>query len=161
MPDITVTWNAILGRGDWSFSNGDLTTGNDLQSAVLISLFTDGRAPDDYVPTDGTNDRRGWWADTYEDRPIGSLLWTLERSKKVGATSLLTTARNTCLSALQWLLDDGVASSLNVQTAWLRSDVLGITVEIFEPANLTPFRYAFAWSTAATAPAYPNPISHN
>ena len=34
------------------------------------------------VAPQGTSDRRGWWADPYDDQPLGSNLWQLERAKK-------------------------------------------------------------------------------
>lgn len=64
MSDITVIWDVDNSRGDWEFVAPALVTGNDLQSAVLISLFTDRIANrDDPIP-DGTDDPRGWWGGT-------------------------------------------------------------------------------------------------
>ena len=79
MTDITTIWVVESGTGDWSISGGALASGDDLASAVLISLFTDGLAGDDDIPPDGSGDRRGWWGDAGEDIPIGSKLWLLDR----------------------------------------------------------------------------------
>lgn len=41
MSDISSWWNADTLRADWIAGNGDLLSGDDLQSAIMISLFTD------------------------------------------------------------------------------------------------------------------------
>ena len=84
-----------------------------LVRAVVISLFTWGRAnDDDELP--GT-ERMGWWGDTYPaeagDR-IGSRLWLLARSAITDKTP--GQARAYAEEALQWLVDDGVASEVIV-----------------------------------------------
>ncbi|POZ13451.1 hypothetical protein C3Z09_23375, partial [Lelliottia aquatilis] len=74
MSDIRTPWPAPDGSSaDWVVVSGDLQQGNDLETAIYISLFTDRLARDD-DKIDGT-DRRGWWADTGETYLIGSRLW--------------------------------------------------------------------------------------
>ena len=58
MSDITTTWTVETGTGDWSIMGGALASGDDLASAVLISLFTDRIADDSDIPPDGSDDRR-------------------------------------------------------------------------------------------------------
>ena len=108
--DVYVLWDNENAYGDWSLAEGDLQTGQDLETACLVSLFTDKLATPDFVPTDGTCDRRGWWADPYHDAPLGSNLWQLERAKKTRDT--LALARRYAIDALQWLVDDGVAKDM-------------------------------------------------
>lgn len=50
MSDIASFWNVDEMFADWQKGLGELTTGNDLQTAILDSLFTDrlARADDDY-----------------------------------------------------------------------------------------------------------------
>jgi phage gp46-like protein len=108
--DIQVLWDNTNALGDWGLAQGDLQTGQDLETACLVSLFTDALATPDFIPTDGTGDRRGWWADTYEVTPPGSNLWQLDRAKKTRDT--LGAARGYTLDALQWLIDDGVAKAV-------------------------------------------------
>ena len=56
-----------------SDENGTDTT-RALDTAVMLSILLDARASDaDDIPA-GT-DRRGWWADIYEDSPWGSKIW--------------------------------------------------------------------------------------
>ena len=133
MPDIGIVWNPALGRGDWARGDqvpdgADDGTGGDLTAAVLVSLFTDRRASDDFVLTDGTDNRRGCWTDSFEDEPIGSRLWQLERSKRTQA--VLLAARDACTQALAWLLRDQVATGVDVKTFWAGRWTLGILVTI-------------------------------
>lgn len=144
MPDIQTFWQPLAGRGDWAMAGPDLAAGADLESAVLISLFTDRRAdPDDVIP-DGTNDPRGWWGDAGQDYAIGSKLWLLDRSKQSEPVRLR--AQNYIEDALRWLLDDGVAASVEVVTRWQRPALLAAQVTILEPnARTSIFNYQWAW----------------
>jgi phage gp46-like protein len=151
--DIRITWDNGNAVGDWSLAIGDLQTGQDLETACLVSLFTDKLATPDFVPTDGTSDRRGWWADPYNDLPLGSNLWQLERAKKTRNT--LGLARRYSLEALQWLITDGIARSIDCNTMWLGapagSTTLGIAIAIVRPdGSLTRFTFAWAWRGLAT-----------
>ncbi|MDM2726177.1 phage GP46 family protein, partial [Citrobacter sp. Cy234] len=82
-----------------------------LTRAVVISLFTHRRAD----PDDNADVPMGWWGDTWpvvaNDR-YGSKLWLLQRSKLTNA--LVNTVRNYLREALQWMLDDGVVSRIDI-----------------------------------------------
>ncbi|NHB97019.1 phage GP46 family protein [Photorhabdus stackebrandtii] len=105
MSDITSYWDVNKIHADWLSGNGDLVTGNDLQTAIIISLFTDRQArPDDEI--DGV-DRKGWWGDIGSDYQIGSRLWLIRRQKLTTAVALKT--EDYAREALQWMLDDGDA----------------------------------------------------
>ena len=153
--DILVLWDNSNAIGDWDLAAGDLQTGQDLETACLVSLFTDKLATPDFVPTDGTTDRRGWWADPYNDQPLGSNLWQLQRAKKTRDT--LGLARTYALDALQWLITDGVAAQVDCNTMWLGgagSTALGIAIAIIKPdGSLTRFTFAWAWAGLATLPS--------
>ncbi|WP_205182643.1 phage GP46 family protein [Burkholderia sp. LMG 13014] len=144
MSDITVIWDVDNSRGDWEFVAPALVTGNDLASAVLISLFTDRLAHSDDAIPDGSGDPRGWWGDVGEAAPIGSRLWLLDRSKQT--QEVLNNARDYILEALQWLMDDGVVASIDAQTQWVRDTFLGAQIALYQPAgpNIT-LTYAWAW----------------
>jgi len=150
--DILIQWDNTNTIGDWVLASGDLQTGQDLETACLVSLFTDKLATPDFVPTDGTSDRRGWWADPYNEQPLGSNLWQLERAKKTRDT--LGLARRYAQDALAWLVEDGVASSVVVDTRWLGnptgSTMLGIAVAITKPdGSMTRFVYGWTWENLA------------
>ena len=147
--DIRMIWDNTRTLGDWGLAQGDVETGQDLETACLVSIFTDKLATPDFVPTDGTSDRRGWWADPYLEGPLGSNLWQLERAKKLRNT--LGDARRFTLDSLQWLIEDGVAKTIECNTAWITSTMLGIAVAIIKPdGSETRFRYAWAWDALAT-----------
>ena len=144
MSDISVIWDVDNSRGDWKFLAPALVTGNDLPSAVLVSVFTDRVAnTDDPIP-DGTGDPRGWWGDIGEDKPIGSRLWLLDRSKQT--QEVLNNARDYINEALQWLVDDGVVASTDVQTQWVRDTFLGAQITLYQPdGSQISLTYAWAW----------------
>jgi phage gp46-like protein len=150
--DIYIMWDNGNAEGDWTLAVGDLQTGQDLETACLVSLFTDRLATPDFTPTDGSSDRRGWWADPYNDQPLGSNLWQLERAKKTRDT--LGLARRYAADALQWLVDDGVAKEVIVNTSWLGNAVgstfLGIGIAIVKPdGSITRFTFGWAWTGLA------------
>lgn len=121
---------------DFAMNGPDLATDQGLETAVIVSLFSDRlAAPDDTIP-DGSGDRRGWWGDLPLGDPgdaaqpdlIGSRLWLLDRGKATAQTA--AQARFYCAEGLQWLVDDGVAQSVTVSTSWLGVDRLAIAIVI-------------------------------
>jgi len=144
MQNVSIVWDAANSRGDFALAGAGLQTGKALEAAVLVSLFTDRRAGPDDVLTDGSDDRRGWWGDSFADRPIGSRMWLLTRAK--ATTETLRRARDYIREALQWLLDDGVAARVDVTTEWTRRGVLGaqITISQQDGAKLA-LRYSWTW----------------
>lgn len=148
MTDISVTWDPATQLGVWSVANEQVETDDGLLTAVLISLFTDRALPEDQTPPDGSDDRRGWWADTYTQDPVGSLLWTLARAVKTSSTALLGEAQKICLDALQWMVTDSVAAAIEVKTWWLKANQMGIAITIDPP---TGSRAKFTFSIPAGA----------
>ena len=112
MADIRLVWDPVNQRADWMIVNGRLAAGADLESVVLLLLFTDRHAQPDYVPTDGTNNLRGWWADSFQPSRIGSRLWQLERRKIVNRGALCAEANGMVLEALQPMVDGGLVSKV-------------------------------------------------
>lgn len=108
---------------DLVLNSYDLATEDGLRTAVIISLFTDRSAEaDDEIP-DGSDDRRGWWSDV-----LGSRLWLLARAKEMPDT--LARARAYAIEALQWLIDDDVATAVEVTAEWAQRGVLALGVVI-------------------------------
>lgn len=145
MTDIATTWIVQSGMGDWSIADGQLASGDDLATAVLISLFTDGRANDDDVPPDGSDDRRGWWGDLDQDVPIGSRLWLLDRSRLTN--DVANEAKAYIAEALQWLLDDKVATKVEVATGIGGRSQLDAVVRITrQDGTVAALKYGWVWS---------------
>jgi phage gp46-like protein len=146
MTDIAIVWDTAKARGDWQIVNGDLKAGSDLESAVLLSLFTDARASDDYVLPAGDDDPRGWWGTDYIGYEIGSRLWQYKRAKKAANTNLPASIQAECLRALQWLYDSGVAAGIAVTADWITPTAIGIAIVIAQPTGKPKnFTYSWAW----------------
>ena len=173
MADIQIVWDTVNARGDWALAvqpqglvfsgTGPITfrgsaaiqfvssaasstgviSGEDLETAVLISLFTDRLAETSDLIPDGTTDRRGWWGDAGQDYPIGSRLWLLTRAKQIPQT--LLDAQGYCSEALQWMIDDGVAASITVACSFPSTGTLGVVINLFENSGNQIAKYQWAW----------------
>ena len=119
--DIKLIWDADIQEGEIVFDPiaQDLESDNTFETAIIISLFSDRRAKkDDILPDPNSDDRRGWWGDLASpeatgDR-IGSRLWLLNREKTL--EDVLVRAKEYTKEALQWLIDDGAAINVRVET---------------------------------------------
>ena len=134
-------YGAPVTASDQPFLPGQgLLAGNDLVTAVLISLFTDATAALDDVIHDGTNDPRGWWA----DETIGSKIWLRLRSKK--SATLLALVADDIRTALSWMIEDEVAASIDVTTEWDSPSRLAAQVVIQrQSAPAISLKFAWAW----------------
>jgi phage gp46-like protein len=125
-------------------AGNDLLSDEGLETAVILSLFTDRRLPDGRAPNDGTNDPRGWWGDIGDDDgvQIGSHLWLLWREKVLPQT--VANAITYCREALQWMIDDGIAVSVDVIGERAGLYQISIGIAILRPTGET-LRYAYLW----------------
>lgn len=136
---------------DMAFIPGDVAADDGLETAVLISLFSDARATDDLIPAiDQDGDLRGFWGDVRSPVPgdsTGSLLWTIRRAKQLSRT--LAAAKGYAQASLQWLIDDKVASSVVVNATYPQRDWMLLEVFIYRPQSANPvvFRYNLQWSS--------------
>ncbi|MET3132229.1 phage gp46-like protein [Oxalobacteraceae bacterium GrIS 1.11] len=144
MSDTSTVWVRELGRGDWSLDGADLQSGNDLETAILISLFTDREAnPDDVIP-DGTGDPRGWVGDLGQPYKIGSRIWLLARAKQSPET--LRLASDYIGEALQWLIDDGVVARFDITAEWSAPSLLGAAVMAYQNnGSSIPMNFSWVW----------------
>lgn len=101
----------------WLTVNGKRTCASapldPLTRAVVISLFTWRRAE----PDDNADVPMGWWGDTWpavQNDRYGSRLWLLQRSKLTN--QLVQTVRGYIRECLQWMIDDGVVSRIDLDT---------------------------------------------
>jgi phage gp46-like protein len=150
MSDISTTWAPALIGGDWSLHGSQLQSGNDLTTAILISIFTDRIAATDDVIPDGTNNPRGWWGDD-PAHLIGSRLWLLDRSKQM--TETLARAQGYIAEAIQWLIDDGVVAKFDIVTEWTRSGMIGAQIVAYEQSGaVIALNSSSVWSGLTAAP---------
>jgi phage gp46-like protein len=129
MSDVALTYlNGII---DLDFGDGGTAIDDGMRTAVIISLFSDRLAEADDDLPDGGQGRRGWWGDIYpqvEEDLIGSRLWLLSRSKQMA--SVLRRAETYAREALQWMLDDGVATLVEVAAENPIDGLLALSVRI-------------------------------
>jgi phage gp46-like protein len=144
MADLALDWQTD--GADLLVEDDDLGGDDGLRTAILLSLFTDRRAEaDDNLPA-GDGDRRGWWADEFSavgsDR-IGSRLWLLDRSK--ATPDIAKRAEEIAREALAWLIEDRVASSVDVAAA--AGGILTLAVTVHRPTgDPVAFRFAQVWT---------------
>lgn len=95
------------------FENGDFTHEDGFDTAILIALLTDARAPEDRVSV--PQYRRGWMANLHspvEGRELGGLLWTTEQSRLTPKE--LNESISFAKLALDHFVEDGLAKSVIV-----------------------------------------------
>ncbi|HEY0251715.1 MAG TPA: phage GP46 family protein [Kofleriaceae bacterium] len=145
--DLALTWSNKSGDADLSLIDSDIASDRGIETAILLSLFTDRRAEDDDVPPSGdARDRRGWWADQFaaikNDR-FGSRLWLLDRSKNANET--LLSAKEYANEALSWLIEDKVAATVDVTVESTKTALL-IGVAVQRPGrDAVSFRFSHTW----------------
>ncbi|WP_145516096.1 phage GP46 family protein [Yersinia aleksiciae] len=138
--DITTIWDVDQSLGDWRTGNGGLLDGDDLHTAILLSLFTDRLARmDDAIDGD---DRRGWWGDTGAASPIGSRLWLLRRQKLTSQIAIK--AEDYAAEALAWLTEDGVMAAISTHAEIVYPNTLRLMIAYHQP-DKTQSSVKFSW----------------
>ena len=145
--DARAVYDPDLLSADITLDGGLLATDEGLETAIIVSLFTDRRAlADDELPA-GAGDRRGWWGDALpsaEGDRIGSRLWLISREKI--AADAVARAREYGEEALQWLIEDGIAAAVEVFAEVSAPGTLGFLATIHRPGgDAVSFRYHSAW----------------
>ena len=151
MADIEVTWSPELMAGDDLLVPPDLSGDNELVTAVAISLFTHRTArDDDTLGGRPLTARRGWWADHEASEiyagatPIGSRLWLLAREKQTEETR--QKAEDYIREALAWMLDERVASAIDLEVSWFAFERLGAVITIWRgPERSIAVRFESLW----------------
>lgn len=156
--DIRIVWDANLMKGDFSFNSllQDLESDEGIESAVVISVFTDRRAEiDDILPDPDNPDLRGWWGDLaspeVEGDQIGSRNWLFSREKTLA--SVLVRMKQYTEEALSWMIEDGVAVRVDVTTERIGpvgSDRLILSVSIYKvDGTKIALKYNAQWNAQA------------
>lgn len=129
-----------------ALENGDLKFEQGLETACIISLFSDQRITEEELPP-GLSSKRGWWGDVFpeiEGDKIGSKLWILNRN----VNSLATVAQLETLAkeSLAWMIEDGVATAIEVEASINENNPSqsDISVEITRPTGETD-RFGLIW----------------
>lgn len=129
----------VNGRSVSTGASPDLLT-----RAVIISLFTWRRAGRD----DDAPQIFGWWGDTWpsvQNDRTGSRLYLLRRSKLTNKTPQL--ARDYVREALAWMVEDGVASRLDINAVRTGTDSLTLAITIYQrDGNIHNIIFDDIWS---------------
>lgn len=128
--------------------NGKNTNPTDIQNklyrALIISLFTWRRKN----TSDDSDHPYGWWGDSYPsiaNDKIGSRLYLLARSKLNNQTANF--AKIYIKEAVQWMIDDGLASRIDVSVKRIDLTVLVATINIFKKDGCNEeYRFDNLWS---------------
>ena len=155
-------WDVQTGRGDWAMTPAGATTNQGglrataaLETAIIISLWTDRACPRDHPLfkfADG--DPRGWWGDAVDVRadlgegPLGSLLWLLERSA-IDEVATPRWAVSFVHEALAWMVEQNVAARIEAQASVSKSpNRLDIAVQIYgqDGAKIYDRRFEDVWA---------------
>lgn len=152
MADIKTILVDITQGAEWLLDGALLAEDDSMDTAVIISLFTDRQADaDDKLPHSQT-DWRGWWGDAYLPAladgmtdNIGSRLWLLDGKR---TPKNLVLARQYAEEALDWMITDGVASAVSVAASYVRDAILRLDIDISRPGNSNfRRRYDVVWGT--------------
>ena len=111
-----------------------------LETLVVLSLFTDARAR---TADDARGEQAGWWADSL-DTIRGSRLWFLPWVK----SNKLRAAESMATEALQWLLSDGIALSVEASAHWVTHGVMALEVFVTRRDGT---RWSRLWEITARA----------
>ena len=112
--------------GDIEFkSNGDLRTTSGLYTAVYLSLFT---GP--------------WWGDAYSDRAERYTSRIPELMQRPLTNQTRLSVIEAAKSALAWMVDEGIADSVDARAFIRSAGRLDLAVTIHEPdGNAEEFRF--------------------
>jgi len=143
-------------------SQGDILTDDFFDTSILYSLFGERRANKNEVVD--ARFRRGWIGNEDKDFENGSKLWLFEQSK-ITATNLARIA-DEAKKSLRWLVDDGHAVSLSVDSVTVDTDKnkLVLVLDIRRSADKVERRFFDLWDNTGirtdTIPP-PEPFSPN
>ncbi|MFA3761657.1 phage GP46 family protein [Yersinia sp. 2544 StPb PI] len=140
--DIKTVWDVDASLGDWQTGRGGVLDGDDLHTAILLSLFTDRLARiDDAIDGD---DRRGWWGDSGALSAIGSRLWLLRREKLT--TQVAIKAEDYAAEALAWLTEDSVVAAINTRAQIIYPNTLLLIIAYQQPGKAqSSVKFSWVW----------------
>ena len=130
---------------DLDFVNGDLKLTASLRNSVLLSLgirlrdTSDGKAIVD--PVNG-----GWFGHALEDKPIGSFIWKDVCGKL--DQSVLDDLISKAKESLKWMIDDGVAASVEVaaKISSTLNNVVDFVISVVKPDSTNEtFEFQANW----------------
>ena len=141
MSDIALAWSNAILRADIAVAKGDIALDQGLRTAVIVSLFTDRPAlPGDKIPY-GAKPRQ-WWGYAFLGFVFGSRLWLLKRTVITPAVRVLM--QDYAREALQWMIDDGVAGSIDVVATQTGVNAVNLSITINQQGGSAKFDLPWA-----------------
>lgn len=134
---------------DLRVDGADFAHVDGMETAIVVSLFTDARAPDSVVKS--AKNRRGWVGDILTanvGRTLGSLLWTYDQSRLT--RDILNRLDVTVENALKWMVDDGIAREISAEVTQDSSRGIIINIDILTPDGKNQ-KYAILWKATKAA----------
>lgn len=132
---IDIKLNQGTYQWDIDFSRGDIETTQGLDSAIYLSILSEKRASASQVKD--ARLRRGHFINEFnnvQNTEIGSLLWYYSE-QAVNNESNASLIQEAITDSLSWILDQGIASDVDVSVVRVGS---GLTVSIELKSELTP-----------------------
>ena len=133
--DVQMKWTDD--GGDITYKEGQPIMDGGLTTSVIISLFT--------LP--------GWWGNEIgdDDEKIGSKL--LEALDKTLTIAVMQDAQEHARLALAWMVEQGVAKSVEVEASIPRADFLALKITIEEPNGENPLsqRFMISWENQSAS----------
>lgn len=123
-----VVLNDDKGYYDFSWTvDGDISTGETLDTAILMSIFNEARATGSEVPE--PERRRGWLGNqSTEGFEQGCKAWEFEQERLRG--SVLADLSVVVRNGLQWIIDEDIAVSVTVGNAKIINNAATIEVAL-------------------------------
>lgn len=127
---------------DIGFGLSDIELDDGLETAVIISLYSDARISLSELPK-GHNSVRGFWGDALENNVrTGSKLWLVDRATTV--VEVRDKLKDYAKESLVWMIEEGMASDVEVSGEIVSSQQINLTVTIIRPDGESYFD--FLWS---------------
>lgn len=126
---------------DWT-ATGDISTRQSLDTYILMCIFEEVRATAAEMPI--AKQRRGWAGN--ESTPgfeQGSKAWMFEQERATG--SVLADLGPVIRNGLQPLIDDGIATSVLVETPFLRAGRVCVYINIGRDGSPVDRRFYELW----------------
>lgn len=131
------------GLFDLNVVGGAFETVNGFETAVIVSLFTDARAPSSVVETPSR--RRGWVGNILtagEGLELGSRLWTFEQARLTAGT--LNDIAVAAQESLEWIVTRNQAKSVSATA--VRTGLRDVTINVsIVTIRGKEKRYAVLW----------------
>ena len=127
---------------DWT-PEGDISTDQTLDTAILMSIFEEMRASSTEIPE--SNKRRGSIInETTPGFEQGSKTWLFEQERITG--SVLAELGVVIRNGLQWMIDEGIAVNVEVGTLFLQNGNVVAPIDLSRDGSPVERRFYELWN---------------